>query len=32
MKIVINKSFEKDISKINDRKLLYSIADCIDDM
>ena len=32
MKIVINKSFEKDIYKINDRKLLYSIADCIDDM
>ena len=32
MKIVINKSFEKDISKINDKKLLYSIADCIDDI
>jgi hypothetical protein len=29
MKVVINKSFEKDISKINDKKLLHSILSLI---
>jgi len=30
MKILIDRSFEKDTNKIADQKLLYSIADCIE--
>jgi mRNA interferase RelE/StbE len=29
MKILIDKSFEKDTDKLTDQKLLHSIADCI---
>jgi len=29
MKLLIDKSFEKDIHKITDKKLLNAIADCI---
>jgi mRNA interferase RelE/StbE len=32
MNLLIDKSFEKDISKISDKKLLNSIADCIDEI
>ncbi len=32
MKLLIDKSFEKDIHKIADKKLLNSIADCIEEM
>ncbi len=32
MKVLIDKSFEKDIVKINDKKLLNSIADCIENI
>jgi mRNA interferase RelE/StbE len=32
MKLLIDKSFEKDIHKITDKKLLNSIADCIEDI
>jgi hypothetical protein len=30
MKILIDRSFEKDTNKIADQKLLHSIADCIE--
>ena len=30
MKVLIDKSFEKDIKKVTDKKLLISIADCIE--
>ena len=30
MKLLIDKSFEKDTDKLNDQKLLQSIAECID--
>ena len=30
MKLIIEKSFEKDISKINDKKIRNSVADCLD--
>lgn len=30
MKIVIDKSFEKDVEKIKDKKILSKIADCIE--
>lgn len=29
MKLLIDKSFEKDIIKLSDKKILNSIADCI---
>jgi len=29
MKLLIDKSFEKDITKLSDKKILNSIADCI---
>ena len=29
MKVLIDKSFEKDIGKITDKKILHSIAECI---
>jgi len=29
MKLLIDKSFEKDINKLSDKKILNSIADCI---
>lgn len=32
MKLLIDRAFEKDISKISDKKLLNSIADCIDEI
>ena len=32
MKLLIDKSFEKDIHKIADQKLLNAIADCIEEM
>ena len=32
MIVLIDKSFEKDVQIINDKKLLYSIADCIEDI
>jgi len=32
MKILIDKSFEKDISKISDKRVLHAVADCIDDI
>ena len=32
MKVLIDKSFEKDIKHINDKKLLNSIADCIEEI
>ena len=30
MKVLIDKSFEKDVRKINDKSLLNKIADCIE--
>jgi len=30
MKLLIDRSFEKDTEKIKDQKLLHSIADCIE--
>jgi hypothetical protein len=30
MKVLIDKSFEKDTIKLTDQKLLHSIADCIE--
>ncbi|MDP2338655.1 MAG: type II toxin-antitoxin system RelE/ParE family toxin [Bacteroidota bacterium] len=30
MKVLIDKSFEKDTTKLTDQKLLHSIADCIE--
>jgi len=30
MKVLIDKSFEKDTDKISDKKLLNTIADCIE--
>jgi mRNA interferase RelE/StbE len=30
MKVLIDRSFEKDTDKLTDQKLLYSIADCIE--
>lgn len=30
MKLLIDRSFEKDTDKIKDQKLLHSIADCIE--
>jgi hypothetical protein len=30
MKILIDRSFEKDTDKLTDQKLLHSIADCIE--
>jgi mRNA interferase RelE/StbE len=30
MNILIDKSFRKDTDKINDKKLLHSLADCIE--
>lgn len=30
MKVLIDKSFEKDTDKLTDQKLLHSIADCIE--
>ncbi len=32
MKVLIDKSFEKDVNKISDKKLLNAIADCIEDI
>jgi len=32
MKVLIDRSFEKDINKITDKKLLIAIADCIEDI
>lgn len=32
MKLLIDKSFEKDIRKIADKKILHAIADCIDEI
>ena len=32
MKLLIDKSFEKDIHKITDKKLLNAIADCIEEI
>ena len=32
MDLLIDRSFEKDISKISDKKVLNSIADCIDEI
>lgn len=32
MKILIDKSFEKDTDKLTDQKLLHSIADCIEEI
>ena len=32
MKLLIDKSFEKDVHKITEKKILNSIADCIDDI
>ena len=32
MKILIDKSFEKDTNKITDQKILHSIADCIEEI
>jgi mRNA interferase RelE/StbE len=32
MKVLIDKSFEKDVSKISDKRILNSIADCIEDI
>jgi hypothetical protein len=32
MKVLIDKSFEKDVNKITDKKLLNTIADCIEDI
>ncbi len=30
MKVLIDRSFEKDTDKLTDQKLLHSIADCIE--
>lgn len=32
MIILVDKSFNKDVSKITDKKLLNAIADCIEDV
>ena len=32
MNILVDKSFEKDITKLTDRKILNSIADCISEI
>ena len=32
MKVIVDKSFDKDISKINDKKLLIALADCIEEI
>jgi len=32
MKVLIDKTFEKDTDKITDKKLLNSIADCIEEV
>jgi len=32
MKVLIDKSFEKDTNKLTDQKLLQSIADCIEEI
>ncbi len=32
MKVLIDKSFEKDLEKINDKKILNSIADVIENI
>ena len=32
MKLLIDKSFERDVQKITDKKLLNSIADCIENI
>lgn len=32
MKLLIDRSFEKDINKISDKKVLNSIADCIEEI
>lgn len=32
MIVKIDKSFEKDVNKVNDRSLLNKIADCIEEV
>ena len=32
MKVIVDKSFDKDISNINDKKLLNALADCIEEI
>lgn len=32
MNVIVDKSFDKDISKINDKKLLNALADCIEEI
>ncbi|MFM2290983.1 MAG: hypothetical protein RIS29_796 [Bacteroidota bacterium] len=32
MRLLVDKSFEKDIKKISDKKILNAIADCIEDI
>jgi len=32
MKVLIDKTFEKDVSKIKDKKILISIANCIEEI
>jgi|GEM_PF-2401592 len=32
MKVLIDKSFERDTNKLADQKLLHSIADCIEEI
>jgi mRNA interferase RelE/StbE len=32
MKVLIDKSFERDTNKLTDQKLLHSIADCIEEI
>jgi mRNA interferase RelE/StbE len=32
MKVLIDRSFEKDTDKLKDQKLLHSIADCIEEI
>ncbi len=32
MKVLVDKSFEKDTSKINNKRILNSIADCIEEI
>jgi hypothetical protein len=32
MKVLIDKCFDKDIHRIADKKLLNSVADCIEEM
>jgi mRNA interferase RelE/StbE len=32
MKVLIDRSFEKDVQKITDKKILSAIADCIEEI